>query len=175
LPQTVAATAATSVPSTPPTSGVSTAPVSTVPVSILQASLPQSRPTVQTSIQMPVGQPGPSTVVTSQPQFTYQPYQGQYQYGLVVQQPVYQYQPYPGYTYQRHQQPQYGPVNPGFLGGYNIPNAIPIPSYPGYPPPGAGLMTQSFRDLLKPRKSGRQQGGYSPSPDLGWQLLNRLV
>ena len=27
-----------------------------------------------------------------------------------------------------------------------MPNAIPIPSYPGYPPPGAGLMTQGFRD-----------------------------
>ena len=95
---------------------------------------------------MPVGQPGSSTVVTSQPQFTYQLYQGQYQFGPVVQQPVYQYQPYPGYTYQQPQQPQYGLVNPGFPGGYNIPNAILIPSYPGYPPPGAGLMTQSFRD-----------------------------
>ena len=63
-----------------------------------------------------------------------------------MQQPVYQYQLYPGYTYQQPQQPQYGPVNPGFPGGYNIPNAIPIPSYPGYPPPRAGLMTQSFRD-----------------------------
>ena len=92
---------------------------------------------------MPIGQLGPSTVVTSQPQFTYQLYQGQYQYGPVVQQPVYQYQPYLGYTYQ---QPQYGPVNPGFPGGYNILNVIPIPSYPGYPPPRAGLMTQSFRD-----------------------------
>jgi len=86
-PQT---TAATSVPSTPPTSRVSTTPVSTVPVLIPQASLPQSGPTVQTSVQMPVGKPGPSMVVTSQPQFTYQPYQGQYQYGSVVQQPVYQ-------------------------------------------------------------------------------------
>jgi hypothetical protein len=69
---------------------------------------------------MPVGQPGPSTVVTSQPQFTYQPYQGQYQFGPTVQNPVYQYQPYPGYTYQQPQQPQFGPVNPGFPGGYNI-------------------------------------------------------
>jgi hypothetical protein len=66
--------------------------------------------------------------------------------GPAVQQPVYQYQPYPGYTYQQPQQPQYGPVNPGFPGGYNIPNAIPVPSYPGYPPPGTGLVTQSFRD-----------------------------
>ena len=66
---------------------------------------------------MPVGQPGSSTVVTSQPQFTYQPYQGQYQFGPAVQQPVYQYQPYPGYTYQQPQQPQYDSVNPSFLGG----------------------------------------------------------
>jgi len=69
-----AATAATSVSSTPPTSGVYTTSVSTVPMSVPQASLPQSGPTIQTSVQMPVGQPGPSTVVTSQPQFTYQPY-----------------------------------------------------------------------------------------------------
>ena len=64
-PQTDAAIAATSIPSTPSTSGVSTVPVSTVPVSIPQASLPQSGPTIQTSVQIPVGQPGPSTVVTS--------------------------------------------------------------------------------------------------------------
>ena len=141
LPQTTATTAATSVPSTPPTSGVSTALVSTIPVSIPQASLSKSGPTVQTSVQMPVGKPGPSTVVTSQPQFTYQSYQGQYQYSPAVQQPVYQYQPYPGYTYQQPQPPQYGPVNLGFLGGYNIPNVVPIPSYLGYPPLGVGLMT----------------------------------
>ena len=126
--------------------GVSTTPVFTVPVSIPQVSLPQSGPTIQTLVQMLVGQPGPSMVVTSQPQFTYQAYQGQYQFSATVQQPVYQYQPYPGYTYQQSQQPQYSPVNPSFLGGYNIPNAIPIPSYPGYPPLGAGLMTQGFRD-----------------------------
>ena len=95
---------------------------------------------------MPVGQPGPSTVVTTQPQFNYQPYQGQYQFGPNVQSPVYQYQPYPGYTYQRPQQPQFGPVNPSFPGGYNIPNANSIPGYPGYPPPRAGLVTQGFRD-----------------------------
>ena len=93
-----------------------------------------------------MGQLGPNTVVTSQPLFTYQPYQGKYQFDPAVQQSVYRYQPYPGYTYQKLQQPQYGLVNPGFRGGYNIPNAIPIPSYPGYPPPGAGLMTQGFRD-----------------------------
>ena len=145
-PQTAAATIAISTPSTTLTSGVSTAPVSTTPTSIPQASLPQSGPTIQTMVQILVGQPGPSTVVTAQPQFTYQPYQGQYQYGPAVQPPVYQYQPYPGYTYQQPQQPQYGPVNPGFPGGNNIPNAILIPSYPGYPPPGAGMMTQSFRD-----------------------------
>ena len=75
-PQTTAATTAASVQSTPPTSGVRTAPVSIVPTSVKipQASLPQSGPTVQTSVQMPIGEPGPSTVVTSQPQFTYQPY-----------------------------------------------------------------------------------------------------
>jgi len=73
LPQTAAATAATSVQSTPPTSGVSTTLVSTVPVSTPQTSLPQSGCTIQISVQMPVGQLGSSTVVTSQPQFTYQP------------------------------------------------------------------------------------------------------
>ena len=30
-------------------------------------------------------------------------------------------------------------------------------------------------NMLKPRKLGRQQGGYPPGPDLGWQLLIRLV
>jgi len=39
-PQTTAATTATSVQSTPPTSGVSVALVSTIPASIPQASLP---------------------------------------------------------------------------------------------------------------------------------------
>ena len=85
---TVAATTA-SVQSTPPTSRVSVALVSIVPASTPQASLPQSGPTIQTSIQMPVGQPGPSAIITSQPQFTYQPYQGQYQFGPTIQSPVY--------------------------------------------------------------------------------------
>ena len=67
LPQTTATTAATFVQSTPPTFRVSTAPISIVPTSTPQASLPQSGPTIQTSVQMPVGQPSPSTVVTSQP------------------------------------------------------------------------------------------------------------
>jgi len=144
--QATAATTATSVPSTTLTTGVSTAPVSTVSATTPQTSLPSSGSTIQTTVQMPVRQPGLSTVVTTQPQFIYQPYQGQYQTGQAIQQPVYQYQPYPGYTYQQPQQPQYGPVNPGFPGGYNIPNVIPVPSYPGYPPPGTGLVTQSFRD-----------------------------
>ena len=117
------------------------APVSTVPVTTPQTSLPLSGSTIQTTVQMPVGQPGISTVVTTQPQFVQPPYQGQYQHGQAVQQPVYQYQPYPGYTYQQPQQPQYGLVNPGFPGGYNIPNATPVPSYLGYPPPGTGLVT----------------------------------
>ena len=76
LSQTSVATTTASVQSTPPISGVSAAPVSTAPVSTPRASLPQSGPTIQTLVSMPVGQPGPSTVVTSQPQFTYQPYQG---------------------------------------------------------------------------------------------------
>ena len=76
LPQIVSATTKTSVQSNPPTSGVSTTLVSIVPASVQtpQASLPQSGPTVQTLVQMPVGQLSPSTVVTIQPQFTYQPY-----------------------------------------------------------------------------------------------------
>jgi len=75
-PQTAAATAATSVQSTLPTSEVSTAPVSIVPVSTPHTYLPQSGSTIQTSVHIPVGQPGSSMVVTSQPQFTYQLYQG---------------------------------------------------------------------------------------------------
>ena len=75
-PQKTAATTATSAPSTPLTSGISTAQTSTIPASIPQVSLPQPGSTIQTLVQMPVGQLGPSTVVTSQPQFTYQPYQG---------------------------------------------------------------------------------------------------
>jgi len=63
-----------------------------------------------------------------------------------VQNLVYQYQSYPGYTYQQPQQPPFGLVNLGFLGGYNIPNANPILGYPEYPPPGASLVTQGFRD-----------------------------
>ena len=90
-PQTTAPTAATSVQSSPPTSGVSTAPVSTVPVSTPQTSLPLSGSMIQTSVQMPVGQPCSSTVVTSQPKFTYQLYHEQYQFSHAVQQPVYQY------------------------------------------------------------------------------------
>ena len=117
---------------------------------IPQVSVPQSGPTVQTSVQMPVGQAGTSTIATSQPQFIYQPYQGQYQFGPTVQNLVYQYQPYPGYTYQQTQQPQFGPVNPSFPEGYNIPNANPIPCYPGYPPPGTGLITQGFHDPNHP-------------------------
>ena len=71
--------------------------------------MPQSGPIIQTIVQIPVGQPHTSTVITIQPQFTYQPYQGQYQFGPVLQNPTYQYQPYPGYTYKTPQQPQYGP------------------------------------------------------------------
>ena len=117
-----------------------------VSVQIPQVSVPQSGPSVQTSVQIPIGQTGTSTVVTSQPQFTYQPYQGQPHFGPYVQNPSYQYQPYPGYTYQQPQQPQFGTINPGYPGGYTIPNANPIPSYPGYPPAGTALATQSFRD-----------------------------
>ena len=80
--QTIAATTATS---TALTSGVSTTPVSTVSATTPQTSLPLSGSTIQTMVQMPVGQPGLSTVVTSQPRFTYQQYQGQYQFGPVVQ------------------------------------------------------------------------------------------
>ena len=64
-----------------------------------------------------------------------------------MQNPVYQYQSYPGYTYYQPQQTQFGLVNLSFLGGYNIPNANPILGYPEYPPPGARLVTQGFRDL----------------------------
>ena len=84
---------------------------------------------------MPAGQVGPSTIAMSQP------YQGQYQFGSTIQNLVYQNQPYPSYTYQQPQQPHFGLVNLGFPGGYNIPNASPIPGYPGYPPPGVGLIT----------------------------------
>lgn len=105
-----------------------------------QVSVPQSGPTVQTSIQMPTGQDGPSTISMSQP------YQGQYQSGPTVQNLAYRYQLYPGYIYQQPQQPQFGLVNLGFRGGHNIPNANLIPCYPRYPPPRAGLITQRFRE-----------------------------
>ena len=103
---------------------MSVAPISTAPqvsVPIPQVSVPQSGPAPQTTIQMPAGQPGTSSVITSQPQFTYQPYQGSYQYGPVAQNPV--YQPFPRYMYQMPTQPQYGLVSPGYPGGILIPNA----------------------------------------------------
>ena len=113
---------------------------------IPQASVPQSGPTIQTTVQMPTGQAGTSTIFSSQPQFTYQPYQGQYQFGKATKNPVYQYQPYPGYTYQVPQQRQYGLVNLGYPGGFMIPNMHPILGYPRYPPPGTGLITQGYQD-----------------------------
>ena len=82
-PQTVAQT---SVQPTTPIPRVFTASIISSPQTLLQipqVSIPQSRPTIQTTVQMPVGQPGTSTIITSQPQFTYQPYQGPYQYRLV--------------------------------------------------------------------------------------------
>ena len=87
-----------------------------------------------------------SIVITSQPQFTYQLYQGKYQYGPVLQNLAYHHQPYHGYTYQTPQQPQYGLINPGYPGGIPIPNAQEIPGYPGYPPPGTSLITQGYQD-----------------------------
>lgn len=148
LPQIATTTIATSIQPTTPISRVLVALGSNVLVLVQtpQASLPQLGPTVQTSVQMIAGQAGPGTAVTSQPQFIYQTYQGKYQFIPTVQKPVYQYQPYLGYTYQQPQQPQFGSVNLGFSGGYNIPNANPIPGYPGYPPYGFGLVTHGFRD-----------------------------
>jgi len=107
LLQTAATTTATSVQPTTPISRVSVASISTISASVQtpQASLLQLGPTVQPLVQMLVGQAGPSTVVTSHPQFTYQPYQGQYQFGPTVQNLFYQYQPYLGYTYKQPQQP----------------------------------------------------------------------
>ena len=87
-----------------------------------------------------------SMVITSQPQFTYQPYQGHYQFGPALQNPVYQYQPYPGYTYQTPQQPQFGLVNPSYPGGFTIPNENLILGYPRYPPPGTSLIMQVYQD-----------------------------
>ena len=114
---------------------------------------------------MPAGQAGTSTVVTSQPKFMYQPYQGYPQFRLSSQNPNYQYQPYPGYTYQQPQQPQFGPVNPVYPGGYTIPNATPIPNYPRYPPPGTALATQGF-----PQRSHHYVGVPMFWPD--WQDQN---
>ena len=67
-PQTYT-TAATSIQPTTPISGVSAAPVSSIPASmqIPQVSVPQSGPTIQTTVQMPTGQFGTSTILTSQP------------------------------------------------------------------------------------------------------------
>ena len=77
-PKTSHQTAATSVQPVTPISGVSVTPSSSIPASVQipQVSVPQSGPFVQTSVQMPGGQAGTSKFVTSQPQFTYQPYQG---------------------------------------------------------------------------------------------------
>lgn len=75
-PQT-AAIVATSIQPTTQVFGVSATLVSTTPASVKipQVSLPQLGPTVQTSIQMPVGQASTiATIATSQPQFTYQLY-----------------------------------------------------------------------------------------------------
>ena len=146
-PQTIVATA-TFVQLTTPVSRVSVVPVSSIPASVQipRVSVPQSGPTIQSTVQMPTGQTGTSMIVSSQPQFTYQLYQGQYRFGQVTQNIVYQYQPYPRYTYQIPQQPQYGQVNPNYPGGYTIQNAHPIPGYPGYPPPGTGLITQGYQD-----------------------------
>ena len=122
-------TPAISVQPSTPIHRVSAAPISAIPqisVQILQVFVPRSGPTIQTTVQIPAGQASSSTVATSQPQFTYQPYQGQYQFGPITQAPVYQYQLYPSYTYQQPQQPQFGPVNPSFSGGFTIPNANPI-------------------------------------------------
>ena len=80
----------------------------------------------------------------SQPQYTYQPYQGPYKYGLVPQTPVYPQKLYPRYTYQIHVQPQYVPIIPSYLGGSMIPNAQPILGYPGYAPPGTALVSQGY-------------------------------
>lgn len=75
LPQT-SVVAATSVQPTTPISGVYVAPVSTTPISVKnpQVSVPQSGPTIQTMVQMPMGQSSTNAILTSQPQFTYQPY-----------------------------------------------------------------------------------------------------
>ena len=97
-PQTVAHTFAQQ---TTPIPRVSTAPITSAPQTsalIPQVSIPQSGPTIQTTVQMTTRQPGTSTVITSQPQFTYQLYQGPYQY-VPVKTPVYPQQLYPGYTY----------------------------------------------------------------------------
>ena len=74
-PQTTT-TAATSVQPVTPISGVSVMLSSSIPafVKIPQVFVPQSGPFVQTLVEMPGGQAGTSTVVTSQPQFGYQLY-----------------------------------------------------------------------------------------------------
>lgn len=113
-------------------------------IKIPQVSISQSGPIIQTTVQMPAGKTGTSKIITSQPQFTYQPYQGPYKYGHVPQTPVYPQKLYPGYTYQIHVQPKYVPVILGYPGGNMIPNAQPIPGYPRYPPPGTGLVSQGY-------------------------------
>ena len=91
---------------------------------------------------MPTRKSCTSTILTSQPQFTYQLYQGQYQFGHTTHNPTYQYQLYPGYTYQIPQQPQFGLVNTGFT----IANVHPILGYPRYPHLGIGFITQGYQD-----------------------------
>ena len=94
---------------------------------------------------MPAGQPGTSTIVTSQTYFFNQPYQGQYQYGPVAQNLLYKHQPYPSYTYQILAQPQYGLANPGYLRGIPIPNSQAVPGYPIYPPLGTSIVPQGYQ------------------------------
>ena len=64
----------------------------------------------------------------------------------MVQNPTHQYQLYPGYTFQSPQEPHFGSINPGYLGGFTIPNANLIPRYPRYPPPSTSLISQGYQD-----------------------------
>lgn len=129
---------------------IATAPqvmTSTISQPITQVIVHQPGPTVHSTVQTSAGQPGTTIIAIIQPytgQFVYQSYQGKFQYGPIGKNPVYQSQPYPSYTYQIPSHLQFGTTNPGYPGGIPIPTAQPIPSYPGCPPPGTGIVPQGY-------------------------------
>lgn len=74
-----------------------------------------------------------------------QPFQGQFLQGQMGQGPLFQNQPYLDHTFQVAIQLKFAMAHHGYLGGIKIPTAQAIPGYPGYPPPGTGLVLQGYQ------------------------------